>query len=498
MKCNREKFCKLLMVLFIELLIGMLFDYMGLSEIHIFTIYVIGMLITALLTESILYTMLSVSGLLIFNYFFSEPIKSFQSVHIGDPMTFYVLIIAAAIVGWMARRNAEQLKDITGRTEQRQIMVNTSNQLISAKGKQEIIEITANRMRKMTGMSVIVFIKEGDKMQEPQVFLAEGKDKLSFEINQQELDTVNMVYEAKSNLDLDIEMLEKSNGFYLKIKTTERCYGVIGLDIDGKRLEYKRTTLVLGECALAFERDYYNQYRQEAAIKARNEKLRTDLLRSISHDIRTPLTGMCGNAALLMDEEEYFTGKQVADIGRSIWEDGTCLISQVENILSITKLEEVEKNIVVRPELLEDILTSALEYATKHHTKHHFNLTTNENLHVVSCNAQLIAQVLRNLLDNAAHYTKEGSTVDISIKEEIDEILVEVRDNGCGIPEECIPNLFDMFYTTSNTASIDTQRGFGIGLTLCKMIVETHGGQIFYENAVPHGAIFTFSIKKAR
>lgn len=487
---------KLLIILMNEFLIGVVFDYLGLAEIHIFTIYIVGTLITALLTESMLCTLLSVQGFLVFNYFFAEPIYSFRAKNMGYPVTFLVILASAVIVGRMARRNAKQLEIITGKTERTQIMVDTSAQLIAAKDKQEIIEITAERMIKMTGMSVAIFVKEGEKFLEPQIFLAEGKEKLSFDFNEEEWELVHMLYDTKYSSQYDVPLLERCNGFYLKIKTLERCYGLICLDIDGQRLEYKRAILALGACALAFERDYYNQMRQEVAIEARNQKLRTDLLRSISHDIRTPLTGISGNAALLMHDVARMTNEKVEGIGRSIWEDANWLIRQVENILSITKLDEVKKNIVIKPELLEEILMSSVDYATKNHANHYFHLDLFDEFHIVQCNAQLIHQVLRNLLDNAASYTKEGSTVEIRVMEQEEDIIVEVADNGDGIKEDDLSHLFDMFFTTEKLT--DMQRGFGIGLPLCKTIIETHGGKISVRNAVPHGAIFAFSLKKAR
>lgn len=500
MSMQREKLymnlVKLIVILGMEFLIGVIFFYLGLTEIHIFTIYIVGTLITALLTECIPCTILSVAGFLAFNFFFADPIGSFRALNMGYPVTFLVILVSAAIVGWMARRNAKQLEIITGKTERTQIIIDTSKQLIAAKSKQEIIEITAERMLGMTGMSVAIFIKEGDGFLKPQIFLARGKEKLSFEIDEEELKAVNMVFNAKSRPEIDTRLLERCNGFYLKIGTTERSYGVICLDIDGQRLEYKRTSLALGECALAFERDYYDQIRHQAAMEAREQKFRTELLRSISHDIRTPLTAISGNAVLLMNSVEQMPSEKVTEIGQSIWEDSCWLIRQAENILSITKLDEMKKNIAIKPELLEDILMFSVESARRYHAKHHYNLVLSEQFHVVLCNAQLIQQVLRNLFDNAAIHTKEGTTVEVRIIEQEEDIIVEVEDNGEGIEEKDIGHLFDMLFTIAEQA--DMQRGFGIGLALCKTIIKIHGGKISVRNAVPHGAIFAFSLKKAR
>ena len=157
--------------------------------------------------------------------------------------------------------------------------------------------------------------------------------------------------------------------------------------MEGQEFASDETNLVLGECALAFEREYYNERREEAAVQAKNEKLRSDLLRSISHDLRTPLTGISGNAALLSEQGELLTKEKRKMLSQSIWNDANWLISMVENLLSITKLEEIEKDITMQPELLEDILLDSVNYAKKQHPTHHFLLEPGNEVQIVQCNA---------------------------------------------------------------------------------------------------------------
>jgi len=158
----------------------------------------------------------------------------------------------------------------------------------------------------------------------------------------------------------------------------------------------------------------------------------------------------------------------------------------------------VKKNISMAPELLEDILVSVVNEAKKRYQTNEFFLSMPEdNMIIVSCNAQLIYQVMCNLLDNAVKYTKEGTEIYIQVSENDKQALIEVADQGDGIPEEARDKIFEMFYTTSGKVS-DRGRGFGIGLALCKEIIEAHGGKVWVEDAVSHGAVFKFTLKKAR
>nr|WP_297934167.1 ATP-binding protein [uncultured Lachnoclostridium sp.] len=485
-------------ILLLETVVGYVFATFDLSEIHIFTIYVLGILVTAMVTASQFYSIISVFGIFVFNYFFAYPLFSFSAFNIGYPITFIILLIAAIMTGTLAKKNAQHSKALIQTAYHTQILLEMEQLLQKAKCQQEIIEVIANRLMKILERNVIVFVVEADILGEPQVFLTEHSRALSFSLNQMELDTALWVFHHNKNAGAYTEVFEQAKGSYMPICTEERIYGVIGIDYQSEPVFSSEASLVLGECALAFEREYYNRAREEASVQARNEKLRSSLLRSISHDLRTPLTSISGNAAILSSQGEILTSDKRKTLSLDIWKDATALISMVENLLAITKLEEVKKNISMAPELLEDILVSVVNEAKKRYQTNEFFLSMPEdNMIIVSCNAQLIYQVMCNLLDNAVKYTKEGTEIYIQVSENDKQALIEVADQGDGIPEEARDKIFEMFYTTSGKVS-DRGRGFGIGLALCKEIIEAHGGKVWVEDAVSHGAVFKFTLKKAR
>lgn len=496
-KINLSNLGKTFAILVGEAAIGYAFDTIGLSEIHIFTIYVLGILVTALMTASQVWSILSVCGIFIFNYFFAYPLFSFDAYHIGYPFTFIILLIAALMVATLAKRNEQREKEIAQFAYHLQVLLETEQQLQRARCQQDIIEVTANRLMKILERNIIVFMEKDGRLGTPQIFLTENQKALSFALNPMELETALWVYQNSKSAGAFTEVFSFIKGTYMPIHTDERNYGVIGIDFAGKQMLSSEASVVLGECALAFEREYYNRAREEAAVQAKNEKLRSDLLRSISHDLRTPLTSISGNAALLSNQGEVLTEKKRKALSNDIWKDATDLISMVENLLAITKLGEVEKNIKVAPELLEDILLDAFHKAKKRYTSHEFKIMLPEDVYVVTCNAQLIMQVMGNLIDNGVKHSKEGTKITIGMRQEQENIVVEVADEGEGVPEQEKEQIFKMFYTTSGKVS-DRNRGFGIGLALCKTIITAHGGEIWVSDAKPHGAVFTFTLKKAR
>lgn len=483
-------------ILLAELLIGYILELAGLSNIHIFTIYVLGILITVLVTESNVCGYISVAGLFSFNYFFAEPVFSFRASGFGFPLTFVILLTAVFMMGTLVKKNREQVERIAVTAKRTNILLETSQMLQKAKCKEEIAEITGNRLMRILDKNIIIFQEKDGRLGDAKSYFSDRKSTWSYPISALEYETAQWAFQNRCAAGARTNYFADRKGTYMPIHTEERGYGVIGIDLCGDTYDVIVVKLVIGECALAYEREYYNQVREEAAVQAKNEKLRSDLLRSISHDLRTPLTGISGNAALLSSQDEILSHEKRVTLSESIWKDANWLIRMVENLLLITKREDLEKNVKMQPELLEEIISEAVECISKQYKEHQFRMDLSEEMFVVQCNAQLITQVLRNLLDNASKYTKEGTVITVTAKDLGDFAEICVRDQGSGIRKEEKPFIFDMFYTAGDKAS-DRGRGFGIGLTLCKAIVEIHGGTIRVEDAMPHGAALLFTLKKA-
>ena len=233
--------------------------------------------------------------------------------------------------------------------------------------------------------------------------------------------------------------------------------------------------------------------REAAAVQIENERLRSTLLRAISHDLRTPLTSISGNASNLLSHGDSFDEATRQSLYRTIYEDSLWLNHMVENLLASTRLENGEARLSFSTEVLEDILEEAASHVRAFSADHQILVEAPAELILVRADSRLIMQLLINLLNNAVKYTPEGSTVRITAEKRGGTAYVTVADNGPGVPDEDKPKIFDMFYTGDQSVS-DGRRSLGFGLALCKTIVKAHGGEISVSDNIPHGAVFTFSL----
>lgn len=233
--------------------------------------------------------------------------------------------------------------------------------------------------------------------------------------------------------------------------------------------------------------------KERAALLAKNEQLRADLLRAISHDLRTPLTSISGNAANLLANDAKLDEEARHQTFLDIYDDSIWLINLVENLLSITRIEDGRMNLRLSTELVAEVIEEALRHVSRQESRHTLRVDLPDELLLARMDARLIVQVLINLVDNAVKYTPEGSTITVSARQQGNFAMLSVTDDGPGIPPEMQPHVFEMFYTGEHTIA-DSRRSLGLGLALCKAIVEAHGGTITLTANAPHGCVFTFTV----
>ncbi len=264
--------------------------------------------------------------------------------------------------------------------------------------------------------------------------------------------------------------------------------------------DYPVTFLTMFLCSfitssLAIQVKEQTKQASEAASRAENEQLRSNLLRSISHDLRTPLTSISGNAAILLTSEDDLDPENKRDLYVNIYEDALWLICLVENLLAVTRFENGTMELHWSMELVDDVIQEALQHANRKKSEHKIILQSPNEFLMARIDAHLIMQVIINLVDNAVKYTPAGSEIRISTSTKDDMILVEVADNGPGVPNEEKEKIFERFHVVQN-GIVDSRRSLGLGLSLCKAIVTAHNGTIRVVDNIPHGAIFQFTLPK--
>lgn len=236
--------------------------------------------------------------------------------------------------------------------------------------------------------------------------------------------------------------------------------------------------------------------REKQLSEAEMEKMRANLLRAISHDLRTPLTGIIGNSVVFLENQEHLSEQEKKTIVTNIYEDSNWLINMVENLLSVTRIRDQDLCISTNEESIEEVVAEALQKMEKRHPECVIHARIPDQFIMLPMDAVLIEQVTINLLENALYHSGSNDPIDFIVEDTGEEVTFTVRDYGIGIPAEKLDNLFDgMDYT--NPCSVDTHKGMGIGLAICKTIITAHHGALTGRNH-KHGAEFTFTLPKTK
>lgn len=468
------------------------------SNSNIITIYILGVLIASVLTSSRLYgTLAAVLYVLLFNFLFIEPRFTLLVYDSGYMMTYLVTVIAALITGTIAVRMKNIARAFAENAYQAKVLLDTSNQLVRAEDSGAIIRTTCIQLVHLLHRAV-VFCPPGtkDSFSEVSVFPSGEKD-ITQQVLEKERDAILWSARNSHQSGAFTGRFSDCSCRYLGVYSEENQYGVIGIDMEGHPFTEFENTLLLSivhECTMALENKRMEQEQKKAEIRAENERLRAGLLRSISHDLRTPLTSIYGNAMNLSKYADELSEEDRAGIYDDILENAEWLSAQFENILSMTRLES---GIGIRRtvENMEDVIEESLRYVPSHHIHQiFFDSASDEDedqMLFARIDSKLIMQVMINLLNNAVKHTPEGSEIHVRMYRDRDRIVVEVADNGPGIPDSEKSSVFDLFYTGSKGLS-DSYRSMGIGLNLCAQIMRAHEGGIEVSDNTPCGAVFRF------
>ena len=254
---------------------------------------------------------------------------------------------------------------------------------------------------------------------------------------------------------------------------------------------------ILGEMGFALKNEEIIREKNKTALKAKNEQLRVDLLRSISHDLRTPLTSISGNAGILLTNDEILTKEKKQSLYTDIYDDSLWLINLVENLLSVTRIENGTMKLNISPQIIEDVIYEALDHVNRKKIEHRIDVEIDDEFLMGDMDVRLIVQVIINIVDNAIKYTPKGSNIMIRSYKKEGMIYIEISDDGPGIPNDKKEKIFEKFYSANNQI-VDSKRSLGLGLALCKSIINAHGGTISVSDHKPHGALFCFTLPETK
>ncbi len=481
-------------------LVGILFSSLHYVQINIITIYILGVLIISNQTNGRIYGLgSSVLSVLIYNYVFIEPRFTFNAYGQDYPVTFLIMLISSLITSSLTMRVKYQAKAAAVNAHRTGILLETSRKLQRANEFHEIVEKSSQQISRLLNQSVMFFAVKDGELQKPWIYSADPSRPLPAEYSGEEEYAVAVwVYHNRKPAGISTDTLPGAKSLYLPVKGKDTVLAVIGIPMwNEEGLEVFGRSLLEGmiyEISFAIEKYNLNEKQNQASMKAEKERLRANLLRAISHDLRTPLTSISGNASVLLSDETQIEEEQTHRLLENIYEDSLWLINLVENILAVTRIDDGRLSIETQPELVQDLIAEALLHTDRHSTEHQISTVLEDDMLMVRVDAHLIVQTIINIVNNAITYTPAGSQIVIHAFQQKQWVIVEISDNGKGIPDKDKKQIFDMFYTANNEI-VDSRRGLGIGLSLCKSIINAHGGEIYVRDHQPHGTVFGFSLR---
>ena len=234
--------------------------------------------------------------------------------------------------------------------------------------------------------------------------------------------------------------------------------------------------------------------RHEATkAESERERMRANLLRAVSHDLRTPLTTIYGSSTTLLENDGVMTRDQKNSMIRGIKEDAQWLVRMVENLLSITRIDSGQVKIIKTPTVVDELVDSVVLKFKKRYPKQEIDLELPDDVVMIPMDAVLIEQVLINILENAVEHAAGMTKLELRVFSLGKRAIFEIRDNGCGIDPRRLDTIFTGYYTSDDTAA-DSRKNAGIGLSVCATIIHAHGGSIKAENVKSGGAVFRFAL----
>ena len=225
------------------------------------------------------------------------------------------------------------------------------------------------------------------------------------------------------------------------------------------------------------------------------ERMRANLLRAVSHDLRTPLTSIYGSSSVIIDNYDSLKREQKIKLLREVNEDAEWLIRMVENLLSVTKVNEGKVSIVKTSTALEELIDIVLVKFKKRYPDQQIDIIIPEEFVMIPMDAMLIQQVLMNMLENAVHHAKGHTWIELKVECKDGKSTFSVSDDGCGIPENKMKELFTGYLGSMSQSSDSSRNNMGIGLSVCAAIVKAHESKLIVERLKEKGTRFYFSLE---
>ncbi|MCR3955224.1 MAG: ATP-binding protein [Gudongella sp.] len=432
-------------------------SYLGVAKESIIMLFLLGVIFSTIVTSSSMWGIItSVVSMMAMNFLFTEPRYTFVIYDSGDLVLLLFFLITAVVSGTITSRLQQEIELAEKNERTTQVLYKIASGFIAISGERDIINRAGYFIEMYTGLKSEIIIYEDEKDQENAV-------------------GVNRDFFIKS-----------SEGILGKIRIAEH-----------DNIKDKQTEIIIQSIAtqlgIALEGNRLYTEREQIRVAMEKERLRANLLRSVSHDLRTPLTALSGAGNLLAENFDVLRDDEKRKLATDISEEIGWLTNLVENILNMTRINNEQLLLKKEEEIIDDVVSEAVSRTKRILKGRSFSVTLPSEVVSAPMDGKLIVQVIVNLLENAVRHTSRDSSVSLDVEINGTEVEFTVSDTGQGIDDSIKDSLFDRFVTLDKGVT-DGKRGIGLGLTICKAIVEAHGGKIHSEDNLPKGSKFIFTL----
>ncbi len=420
-----------------------------------------------------------------FDFFFVAPRLSFAVADVQYLLTFGVMLVVGLVTGQLTAGLRFQARVATHREARSRALFEAARDLSNMLTNEQAVEVALAIIAREFRAQVVIYVLDANDRLQPPTTDAGGLD----------LGTAQWTLDHNQAAGLGTDTLAGSAWLYLPLKATMRARGVLAVQPEEPRFllvpeQRQQLDTFAALTGMALERVHYIDVAQSATVQMESERLRNSLLAALSHDLRTPLAALVGMAQMLAASQPALSEHQQG-LATGMHEKLLRMTDMVTNLLDMARIQSGEIRLRVEWQSMEEIIGTAVKAAQGVLGERAVSVRIEPGVPLVECDAVLIERVLANLLENAGKYTPRQTPVEILVRTVDDELQVRVRDHGPGVAKGQEELIFEKF-TRGNAESATP--GVGLGLAICRAIVQAHRGRIWVDPTLPQGATFTFSL----
>lgn len=460
---------------FLATIVTELMQYIHIGDQNLMLIYIFFILLVARTTSGYFWSSLaSILSVLSFNWFFVEPLYSLTVYKQGYPITLLIMCLVAILISNLMVRLKKQAESSMEKEHQMELLYELNKQYVLADNRNQILDISATYLSRLLEREVILFDSQA-KVES--VHCISGKP--SILSTKDEAAVAFWTAKNQKEAGNGTDTLIGAKGFYLPIIASGRTLAVLGiernagLDLENNQLNYLK--LVLTQLAVILEQTELKNEKERVEMENEREKVRSNLLRAVSHDLRTPLTVISGIAETLgnsADLKEITRQKLLKDIqDESQW-----LIRMVENLLSITRINMDTMKVNKTAEPIEEIIEAVYQHLKKVYPEGQVEISLPSEVTFIQADPILIEQALFNIVENAFRHGEEKQPVKLTVYQKNDQTVFEIENDG-EIPLKQFEKIQTNLSSTSEVP-VDSKNGLGIGLSIVKTIIHAHNGKM--------------------